>query len=366
MVLERTTKAMMRLACLALLCGLSACSQEVLLDEVQPVAECVDPIVFDNGFVDQVVGTRAVTSQLSDYSSTMGVWGWQTIEGVSNTLLFSNHPIYFTADEWTYAPQRYWDTGSVYRFHAYAPHHDSQKGGGASVHINVVNYRLSIQGVQLHGDNLQTIPSPQLKKVFSDMLAPHDVDWMVARVGQTATGAVHPQVAFTLQHVLAKMNVRLRVSDALAADPHLVALTIDTLAIGSLAAEGDFVQLYDDTPLATGTEDEWTVPMGASRITLLREVPFDADNQWHYIMESLLIPQAIPYEAEVRLVYTSTYSDARTEQTTYRVPLREVFTAISHFISGNSYTLSFLIAPDAILFDAGMDGWTDSQTSDDL
>ena len=76
-------------------------------------------------------------------------------------------------------------------------------------------------------------------------------------------------------------------------------------------------------------------------------------------MESLLIPQAIPYETEVRLVYTATYSDARKEQTTYRMPLREVFSTVSHFVSGNSYTISFLIAPDAILFDAEVDSWAE-------
>lgn len=354
----RMIKAMTRLAGLAMTCGLAACGGEILIDEPQAEA-CVVPIVFDDGFVDHAVGTRAAVNPLSDHSTTMGVWGWQTLEDISHTLLFSNHPIYYSAGEWTYSPLRYWDSGCTYRFHAYAPHYTDQKGGHAEVRINVVDYHLSIKGVQIKGDNLQTVPSAQQKNVFSTALAPHDVDWMVARNGQLTTGNVRPQVAFTLQHVLAKLNVRLRLSDALAADPGLTKITVDTLSIGELAARGRFDQLYDATPSADGTEEEWTVPSWAPQLTYLRQEPCDANNSWQYIMESLLIPQAIPYETEVRLVYTATYSDARKEQTTYRMPLREVFSTVSHFVSGNSYTISFLIAPDAILFDAEVDSWAE-------
>lgn len=354
----RMIKAMTRLVVLAVFSGLTACGGEVLLDEPQPV-ECVIPIVFDNGFVDHTVGTRAATSPLSHHTTTMGVWGWQTLEGVSHTLLFSNHPIYYKEGAWTYSPLRYWDSGSIYSFFAYAPHHTEQKGGNAQVRINVVNDCLSIDDVQLQGDNLQTVPSLQQKNVFSTPLAPHDVDWMVARTGQQTQGSLRPLVAFTLQHILAKLNVRLRISEALAADPGLTKLTIDTLRIGTLAAKGHFEQLYDATPSADGPEEEWTVPASSPRIAYLRKEPFEAVSSWHYIMESLLIPQALPYEAEVRLVYTATFSDARTEQTTYRMPLREVFSTITHFVSGNNYTISFQIAPDAILFDASTDTWTE-------
>lgn len=364
--MKRTMKGMARLAWLALLSGLTACSQEVLLDEGVQEEVCVEPIEFGNGFVDQAVSQRALSYQLSDYSTTMGVWGWQTVDGGPTTLLFSNHPVYYTASAWTYAPERYWDTGSSYRFHAYAPHHTAQKGGSAEPNINVVNYRIAITGVQLHGDNLQQEASHGLRKVFTETLAPHDVDWMVARVGQSTTGMLRPMVAFNLQHVLAKINVRLRLSDALVADPDLVKVTVNSLSISHLAFKGDYIQLYDATPSSSGIEEEWTVPSGTPLSTLLRDQPCEADGSWLYILESLLIPQAIQYDAEVCLVYTATYSDARNEQTTYRVPLREVFSAVSHFISGNSYTLSFLIAPETIQFDAGAGSWTDESAAEDV
>jgi len=76
------------------------------------------------------------------------------------------------------------------------------------------------------------------------------------------------------------------------------------------------------------------------------------------MLESLVIPQAIP-NAEIKFVYSFVFTDGRTEYYTYRISLAEVFNTITHFVSGNSYTISFTIAPDVIKFDAGTSSWID-------
>lgn len=342
-------------ACMVMATCLLACNDEVLLDEGQTLAPCRVSIGFDNGYVDHVLTTRAGKSQLSDYVSTMGVWGWQTDEDGMTTPLFSNHLVEYAGD-WTYTPLRYWDDGSAYAFYAYAPHASRQKGG-ATVGIDDATGRLTIAGVTLQGDNLQTVPSATLQQVFSATAAPHDDDWMVARTGQTALGISQHLVSFTMQHVLAKLNVRIHLDDVLAADTYLRKVIVESLQIGELAADGTFVQQHASTPNGTGSETEWTT--GSATQTLQGASGLIVQNSWRYMLESLVIPQALPAAAEVVLVYALEFVDDRIEHYTYRLPLTDVFSTISHFVSGNSYTLSFTIAPDVIRFDAGLDVWTE-------
>lgn len=334
---------------------LTACGGDVLLDEEPSTAAYRVAIGFDNGYVDNAVGTRTVTYQLNDYAQTMGVWGWQKDEKAVECQIFKNHKVEYNGTKWTYSPLRYWDSGSSYTFYAYAPHVTNQKGNAATVSLDEATGMISISGVTLKGDNLQSaLPSSEQKKTF--LAAPNDVDWMIARTGQTAEGKTHDMVEFTMQHVLAKLNVRIKTSDVLSTDADIKEIIANSISIGELTAEGSFKQQHLATQAATTVEKEWTA--GSDKLTLNGSTDFTVTTQWQYMLESLVIPQSMP-DAEIKLVYSFVFTDGRTEYYTYRIPLAEVFNTITHFVSGNSYTISFTIAPDVIMFDTDVDNWTD-------
>lgn len=334
---------------------LSACNSDVLLDEEPSTVDSPVAIGFSNGYVDNAVGTRAATYQLNDYAQTMGVWGWQKDRMEVETQIFRNHLIEYNSDKWIYAPLRYWETASHYRFYAYAPHYTNQKNGKATITLDQNTGMISISGVTLEGDNLQEAsPSKELKKTFIN--ATNDVDWMVARAGQTAVGETHSTVGFTMQHVLSKLNVRIRKTESLSTDADIKEIRVNSLSIGSLAADGSFTQKHKATQDATTSEEEWTT--GNTTMTLNGTKDFSVTTQWQYMLESLVIPQAMP-NAEVMLVYSFVFTDGRREHFTYCTPLKEVFSTVSHLVSGNSYTISFTIEPDVIKFDSGTNIWTD-------
>ena len=353
----------------------------VLMDEGSSDEGMLRAIGFDNTFIDQATATRAAAPvALSDYFTSMGVWGWSTSDGVTELPLFIDHLVSYspTAAKWQYSPLRYWDRRSTYRFYAYAPHQTD--AAGSSVTIDAATGHIAISGVTLTGTNLQTPPTAAQQYVFSAVPS-GDTDWMMARAGRTGVpGRFGQTVEFTMQHILSKLNVAVRVSDALAADGGVTGVTVDSLHIGTFAAEGDFAQTLDHTPDATLAADraaaEWTLT-AAPALTLqgatdaiVKNIPVDpADttvpgNTLLYILESLVLPQDVTASQTVKLVYTLHFSDGRNERYTHVMPLSNAFgpttEAGGQLLSGYSYTLKFIIGPDVITFDPGVDEWTSS------
>lgn len=334
---------------------LSACNSDVLLDEEPSTIASPVAIGFDNGYVDNAVSTRATTYQLNEYAQTMGVWGWEKDNKETESLIFDNHNIEYNDTAWEYTPLRYWKEGCTYKFYAYAPHTSNQKGNKAVVTLNETTGMMSIAGVALKGDNLHEAKTAT-EQMKSFITASNDVDWMVARAGQTAQGTAHNTVEFTMQHVLAKLNVRIRKTESLSTDADIKEIRVNSLSIGTMAADGSFTQKHKATQDATTSEEEWTT--GNTTLTLNGTKDFSVTTQWQYMLESLVIPQAMP-NAEVMLVYSFVFTDGRKEYFTYCTPLKEVFSTVSHLVSGNSYTISFTIEPDVIKFDSGTNIWTD-------
>lgn len=343
---------------------LSGCQDgEVLIDDddIMPVASAID---FDNGFVDCGVVTRA-SSVLSDYSSTMGVWGWRSDNTTTDEALFLNHLVSYDApaQAWTYSPLKYWEMHSTYRFYAYAPH---STAANATVAIDSATGRLTINDVTLVGSNIRSqataAPSSSLINTFAGLA---DTDWMIDRKGRTAKGSTHMTVQFVMQHILSKLNVRVRTTAALLADPGLSSLVVDSITIDNLAAKGSFVQQLDHTPVIDNAADmsvpEWTLDATAAPIALVSAKTVAPVAEWTYTLESLALPQAVLDTQSVTLRYTMTFTDGRVEHYIFNTTLADAFgpytEAQGEFVSGNSYTLSFTIGPDVIRFDGGVNDW---------
>lgn len=107
------------------LCALAACSQDVLVEEVDMKIQMKDATI---RFSDPapVNSTRASLNATDGFpmGAEIGVYGFQTTTGgATPDRIFINQKITkAAADSWTYSPLRYWNLTSTYAFHAIYPY----------------------------------------------------------------------------------------------------------------------------------------------------------------------------------------------------------------------------------------------------
>ena len=352
-----------KLICLTALLTAAGCQSEMLVDyqeqtQTQNSGKAID---FVGGFIDNMFRTRA-TTMLSQHSATMGVWGWQNTPEDGELILFDDQNVYYSNDlqDWTYSPKKYWASDSEYRFYAYAPHQENVDG--ASVSIDAQTGKFSIEGVTLEGSNLQQEnPSAKPLGIFADVT---DVDWMIDRTGLTdLKGTSGNRVTFNMQHILAKLNVLVRLNSALANDER-TSVTLDSLKIGSFIGNGTFVQKYNRTPDPADAdnypEQEWSSDLTKPAYLISSAEDVEIDGKGVYVIESLVIPQQTSSDSKIRVYYTISTKDGHAERYYEVFSLEEVF---SSFATGHNYTLTLTIAPDYITFDAGSDSWDENNVS---
>lgn len=338
----------------ALLIG-SCTESEVLIDTPEVAASRQVPISFAGSFVDHAA-TRH-DHQLCTHLTTMGVWGWRNGMWDDNTLAFDDQAVCYNADSarWEYSPIQYWREGCQYTFSAYAPH---QAETGATVSIDTATRMISIHHVTLHGHNLQDTPTEQAKELFADT---PDTDWMVARAGQTAVGKAFMDVEFMMQHILSKLNIRIKADSTLLRKRYISHITADSLVVGTLAAEGDFTQQLTHTPILSDPDEasieEWTTTDTTLYIRCTHACAISAAPT--YLVESLVMPQHISSDATVTLYYTYHFGNGCSEECRYRIPLTDAF---SRFAPGHNYTLTFTVCSSRIEFEAGADDWEEGMS----
>ena len=347
----KDTLSILKIFLLLFLVG--SCTSDVLTDVQSGKGQYA--IGFDNGMVDNNVLTRATTTPLSLYHPTMGVWGWEIAANKKENPLFHNQQVNYVAEgtdyhNWTYSPLKYWNNDCNYRFYAYAPYD--------STLVSIVDSTgaFRIRDIVLTGVNLQDSATTTLRDCFSGT---KDIDWMVARNGEFLPGTNRDKVSFTMQHILAKFVAAVRVDKSLAESQDVTKVTVNSLTIDDFVSKGSFEQKYTYNPDTTNIyeADEWILDETAARYTLAMSQPAQVlPDQTMYLMESLLLPQTVEEEATITLNYSYTYSDGRTERFLYTTPLTKAFL---QFSSCCCYTLTFVINPECIVFDAGVNNWQD-------
>lgn len=342
-----------RFAYLLSICSLLlvGCTENDLLNSDTTAEKArVSPISFSGGHVDHA--TTRHFSALCEHLPTLGVWGWYNGMSENNIQAFDDQLVAYNADsaQWEYNPLQYRNEGCQYNFFAYAPH---QQKTNAEVDIDLTTHMISIKGVTLHGHNLQDYPSADVKEQFAGT---PDTDWMVARAGQTATGAAGMDVEFMMQHILGKLNIRIKACPDFLKRSHIAAVTADSIVVGALPSQGDFVQQLAHTPIISSPEDaaaeEWTAHDANLWIRGTHACTLSSDPT--YIVESLVIPHHIAASSTVVLYYTYHYADGHTEECRFSMPLADAFT---RFVSGYSHTLTFTVCSERIIFEAGANDW---------
>ena len=330
---------------------LSSCAKsDMLIDTPAETKSRQTAIGFTGCYVDNALTRHA--NALCEHLRTMGVWGWCNGMWDDNTLVFDNQAVAYNNDStrWEYSPLQYWREECQYTFCAYAPH---QGDSGVEVSVDSATHMIHIHHVTLHGHNLQDTPTDTVKELFRDT---PDTDWMVARAGQTAVGKAGMDVEFMMQHILAKLNIRIKADSALLRKRRISHITADSIDVGTLAAQGDFCQQLAHTPILSDSAEagieEWTATdttlyINCAHACEMKETPT-------YLIESLVMPQHISSQATVTLYYTYHFANGHTEQCRHRIALTDAF---SRFASGYNYTLTFTLKPHRIVFDAGATGW---------
>lgn len=307
-------------------------------------------IAFSNGIIDNPVRiqTRAVTTLLSDHSSSMGVWGWQTTPEGATECLFLNQEVTFSAPEakWTYSPVKYWEAKSTYRFYAYAPH--SRTVPAVTVSIDSATHALSLKGVTMQGSNTidSGVPAPPAN--FNHVA---DVDWMIDRTGQSMAGIYRHEVMFNMQHILSKLCIRVRRSDTFMPDS-MMAMTIDSIKIGNFISQGNFTQAMTDSLEALAAE--WIPIDTLPRYTMTSAKNVSVPDSTVYVLESLLIPQHLDSSNYIRIWYSIGNEGCYINQMDNIFSLNQLFDA---FKTGKNYVITVTIGPDPITFDGKVQDW---------
>ena len=306
-------------------------------------------IEFNNGLIDKPVTTKA-TTLLSEHSGTMGVWGWQTTIQDDTERLFQNQEVTFndTLGKWTYSPVKYWESHSSYRFYAYAPHSGSVPGVTAA--IDSATHAISFKGITLQGNNTLQTGVPELHANFAQV---DDVDWMLDRTGQNLSGSTRSEVMFNMQHILAKICVKVCRSNFFLTDSVEVTVIVDSLKIGGFVSQGDFDQTFDSVSIAKS--QEWTLIDTLPRYTMNSTHDVSIADSALYIMESLLIPQYTDDSQYVQIWYSIGNKDGFMNHFNYVFRLNQAF---RHFDTGCNYILSIVLGgPEPITFNGGVSSW---------
>lgn len=303
-------------------------------------------------------GEGRSSNMLSVYSSTMGVYGWYTEGEKAETPIFKNQLIENsdTTGNWSYSPVQYWDSETGYRFYAYAPH-VSTADKSVEIDLDSTSGYLNIKGINLKGVNLQS-PSATPSQIKNFRYS-GDIDWMVDRRGKDVEGTTGESVVFTLEHVMAKFNVRVRLYEPVDMSDIFEDVVVDSLSIGEFVSSAEFRQNTYDTPTdAAACLSEW-IYGDSPAMTTFEAIPnVYLEDRYLYLIESLVIPQMVNEDMTLRMTYTFIYKDGARETCESVVNLHEIFDDVFDcFISHNTYTLSITIAPQVVTFDAGASKW---------
>lgn len=334
---------------------IAGCQQGDILTEILGQEEGEQQAIgFVGGYIDNPVSTRATVTRLDAHMNSMGVWGWQKTGSDDESLLFNNQAVMYNneKDKWEYSPVKYWDNKTTYRFFAYAPYESSVTGSNVTFdsdsHVNIT-------GITLNGDNVMY---PQAQRgPLNNFSSVDDVDWLIDRTGQCGTHAeLGNMVTFNMQHLLAKLTVKMRTSYD-NAEVGMTGVRLDSMRIGDFIGAANFKQQLNHTP--TQTDDyasEWEINAGAPLYKIESTRNAGIDTEGLYVLESLIIPQEVTGAQYVDIYYSVEYASDDVERFHYRFTLDQVF---DKFMGGSNYTLILTVGADVITFDSGVSDWED-------
>jgi len=394
-------KSLFTLAALAAV--MASCSNEnILVDNNQKQNANETAIGFET-FTSKA--TRADNSSettqlgLEDHHTTFSVWGYKDVQtalvfGTSATegqkVVFGKASETATTNSWNYTPMRFWDKNSnTYDFYAAAPETTSAPQWTLNANTNAQNDDyFTLDDVTIESSSLASTTYVESMRNQSNK------DYMIAGHRRIAL-ANYGQVQLNFNHILSRLNITVKKGTSLDGLGNAGKLAITGLTVYNMSAKGSFAEngVTDAATLAAGTTARWT-PASAAVLkdysgNTLADVPTTAT----YIMQQLVMPQTIGYNATVtkdgkwdadadastanvalttaaapyiKIVYTIGETNPETFTAYYN--LAALFNATSglKFSEGWQNTLNITIDSNAITFKPQVYNWEDTTTSGSL
>lgn len=337
------------------------------------------------------------TGSMNKNGNTMEVWGWKTANS-TNTQIFDNQLVVYddqynnhvmnngttTSTYWKYSPLKYWDRTASYKFYAVAPDGKFALVEDNTTEANRKFSATSIPAVQVLADmagaNKVKLATAEASVSGTASTA---IDYLVAGVVDCAAGAVNQgnaddkDVAFTFNHILSKLTVKVKMNDDLANDPNEPKVELTDLSISFDGMATKYEQKTAGAVTASRTEgDAWTVEMGDA----IAIVAFDVDGT--NVTEALELARedkdskktgtaaeiasyfvaptltgATPGDAtiQVKVGYTIQYKDGASDTYSTTDTFETVYTTVEalkdKLVQNNHNILTVVIGPQAIYFD---------------
>jgi len=307
--------------------------------------------------VSTTVATRAgvVEDDTGLQDQTFGVFAYDTKDGGTNIVdVFSNQEVSYskTDSEWTYSPEKYWNTQATYYFAAYSPKLGTTSGSGAYVENSFSSKKATL--------TVHDIP-------YWQEVDGTELDFMYSTSKGTGSSYVDDYaqtVNFTFKHLLSRLRIYAYYSGD-AADIKATGLSIGSSTAG------------EQVPSASGKADwkvEYTTPTPASINAALSgsKALLENGNITVAATETLLADWLVaPFSADkdakakpIALVY---YDNG----TMTEVKPKAVSSGITSMAAGKVYTITLKITvqqdgDQVIVVGAEVQDWSDVETDGQL
>lgn len=260
----------------------------------------------------------AVTGTSLPDGSSFSVWGWYGTKGTITNNVFDGETVTKSGGAWTYGGgSRYWIAGNTYNFYAVYPSSGNNAGYESASYDK--------------GGNL----------TITNFDCTEGVDLMTASQGGCVADemiANGTPVAFTFQHLLARVNIMGHSEGGKA--------NITSASLTNVAIEGDYKgqqwqisESNDEYPIVSNFE--------------LPATPTDISG------DLLLLPQNVSgIELRIEYQYPGIVSEGQSisKEATYSLPV-----SIQNWEAGKSYKYSFTLIGDYIIFDVPqVNEWNDA------
>ncbi len=321
--------------------------------------------------------TRATENNQGDYTNSLNlhhknfaVWAYKNTSTVPVFGTDATTGTTVDADDYSYGDLKYWDkTADNYYFYAAAPVTATEPKwtlNGVTDIASQANGYFTISDVILAASNFRTTtPDENVTTTFKS--ADKDKDLMIAAPNTTKFSEV--QLKFI--HILSRLNIIVKKATGLSPDP---TITLNSVKVYGINLKGSF---NENAAAATtaGSIARWTpaaTPVTTNQYAYTTDLPLTTNNK--YIIESLVIPQNVDFEAietDGTTVETKPYLEViytiNGEQYKAYYNLAATFGKTTGqslpFNEGWQNTLTITISPASITFAGNVSTW--SETEDD-
>jgi len=232
-----------------------------------------------------------------------------TVEGYQSTgsdvfRLFEGQVVTFDGDQWTYSPVKYWNIGSSYDFYAFYP--------------STLNHSFSADRI-FSVDDFEVASDPQ-----------DQTDIMISRPNINASP--YNTVQFVFTHILCDVNFYLKAAESFNTDG-IEAIEVVSFDIYGVNGKGTYAQSSWTNNAAEGG---WTIDNSVKYVFPTSNGVFTIGGEpLSLASDLLLIPQDIPSDAMVKIVYKLKYTDGTMSLFTKQAGLAAVAGVMKTDTEGN-------------------------------